>query len=109
MRQALILEDSAPQDPLSWLISVRRSGLLARTLKVTSGQVQVLKIKDILKKAVKRHWLLPDPPPIQEWTDIVDDIYLMEKITFSLRLQKNTFVRRWTKWVRYVTPLHTED
>lgn len=37
------------------------------------------------KKALTRHWLLPDRPTIQEWIGIVNDIYLMEKITFAFR------------------------
>lgn len=42
-------------------------------------------------KALIRLWLLPDPRTILEWTSIVNNIYLMEKITFSLWLQKGTF------------------
>lgn len=60
------------------------------------------------KKALTRHWLLPDPPTIQEWIGIVNDIYLMEKITFSLRLQKNTFIKLWAKWVGYANNEQTE-
>ncbi len=60
------------------------------------------------KKALTRRWLLPEPPTVQEWIDIVNDIYIMEKITFCLRLQKNAFVKLWTKWVEYVKPLRPE-
>lgn len=54
------------------------------------------------KKTITRHWLRPDPPTIEEWIVIVDEIYKMEKITFSLRLQMDKFTRSWSKWVSYV-------
>lgn len=55
------------------------------------------------KKAITRRWLLPDPPSTEHWTDIVNDIYQMEKMTFSLRLQMNTFLRLWSKWITCVS------
>ena len=60
------------------------------------------------KKALTRRWLLPEPPTIQEWIDIVNDIYVMERITFSLRLRKTVFIQLWNKWVRYVKPLRPD-
>lgn len=54
------------------------------------------------KKTITRHWLHPDSPTIEEWTDIVNEIYIMEKITFSLRLQLDKFTRSWSKWISYV-------
>ena len=60
------------------------------------------------KKALTRRWLLPDPPTIQEWISIVNDVYLMERITSSLRLQKITFTKRWAKWVKYAGLEQTE-
>lgn len=52
----------------------------------------------------RSHWLLPECPTIQEGTDIVNDIYIMEGITISLRLKKNVFIKLWVKWVEYVKP-----
>ena len=60
------------------------------------------------KKALTRRWLTPDPPTTQEWISIVNDIYLIERITFSLRLQKVTFTKKWAKWVKYVGLKQTE-
>ena len=31
------------------------------------------------KKAPTRHWLQPDPPTMEEWQEIVNNIYLIEK------------------------------
>lgn len=60
------------------------------------------------KKALTRRWLLPEPPTIQEWIDIVNDIYAMERITFSLRLQRSMFIQLWDKWVKYANPIRTD-
>ena len=67
------------------------------TLVLGNFDLQVRKADEYLfdilitagKKALTRRWLLPDPPTIQEWISIVNDIYLMERITSFLRLQKN--------------------
>ena len=60
------------------------------------------------RKVFTRHWLLPEAPTIKEWIDIVIDIYNMERITYSLRLQKERFIEHWAKWVRYVLPLRPD-
>ncbi len=57
------------------------------------------------KKSITRKWLKVDPPTINEWIDIVHEIYIMEKLSFSLRVQKAKFYRIWTKWAEYVKPV----
>lgn len=54
------------------------------------------------KKTVTRHWLLPDPSTLEKWIECVNEIYQMERLTFSLRLQMDRFVVLWSKWVSYV-------
>ena len=49
--------------------------------------------------ALTRHWLQPEVPTIEEWREIVNNIYQMEKITFTHRLQMNTFLKLWSKWI----------
>lgn len=49
------------------------------------------------KKAVTRKWLKVDPPPPQ--------IYVMEKISFSIKVEKEQFYKIWTKWTEYVKPI----
>lgn len=61
-------------------LQVRQSDKYLFGILITSGE-----------KALIRLWLLPDPRTILEWTSLVNNIYLMEKITFSLWLQKGTF------------------
>lgn len=44
------------------------------------------------KKAVTRKWLNEEPPTVSEWTDIIHELYVMERLTFSLTL----IGERWT-------------
>ena len=50
-------------------------------------------------------WLKPGKPTLDEWIDIVYDIFKMERITLALRLQQGIFLSRWEKWIIYVTPI----
>lgn len=54
------------------------------------------------KKAISRRWLKQDSPTIGEWLDVVHDIYKMEKLSYSLKIQTVTFSRIWSKWTGYV-------
>lgn len=60
------------------------------------------------KKAVTRCWLLPNPPTSSHWINIVNEIYRMEAITFSIRLKKRVFVKLWSEWVRYMKPFQPD-
>lgn len=57
------------------------------------------------RKAITRKWLKPEPPTVDEWIDIIHDIYIMEKLSFSLRIQKEKFLWIWTRWTEYVKPI----
>ena len=61
-----------------------------------------------VRKPLTRHWLLPDPPTMEEWADIVNEIYTMEKNTFSLHLQMNRFIKLWSNWVSYIQRLQPQ-
>ena len=54
------------------------------------------------KKAISRRWLKQDSPTIGEWLEVVRVIYKMEKLTYSLRIQTDTFSRIWSKWTGYI-------
>ena len=60
------------------------------------------------KKCVTRKWLKVDPPTIDEWIEIVYEIYVMEKISFSLKVEKDIFYKTWTKWTEYVKPVRSD-
>ena len=57
------------------------------------------------RKAITRRWLKPGKPTMEEWIDIIYDMFMMERITFALRLQQGTFLKRWERWIMYVTPI----
>ena len=60
------------------------------------------------KKCFTRKWLKVDPPTIDEWIEIVYEIYVMEKISFSLKVEKDIFYKTWTKWTEYVKPVRSD-
>jgi len=60
------------------------------------------------KKALTRKWLKPEPPTLEEWMDILLDIYKMEKLTFCLRLQSQRLFKIWSKWFVFVKPIWSE-
>lgn len=55
------------------------------------------------KKAITRRWLKLDPPKLNDWLDVIHDIYVMETMTYSLRIQMEKFTRMWTKWTGYIS------
>lgn len=57
------------------------------------------------KKAITRKWLKPERPTIENWIDVVKDIFTMEKISFTLKLQLDIFYPMWSKWTEYVKPV----
>ena len=60
------------------------------------------------KKSVMRKWLKAEPPTIDEWIEVVYEIYVMEKISFSLRVENEQFYKIWTKWTEYVKPVKSD-
>ncbi len=55
------------------------------------------------KKALTRKWLQPDAPTLEDRLKTVHEIYIMERLTFSIRLQSEKFKGFWSKWVRYIS------
>ena len=54
------------------------------------------------RKAITLNWLKKDPPTFDTWQSLVKRIYMMEKITFMLRLQNMQFAERWAPWLAVV-------
>lgn len=48
-----------------------------------------------MKKTITLNWLKKESPNQTEWLTILRNIYTMEKITYSLRLQRELFIERW--------------
>lgn len=60
------------------------------------------------KKAITRRWLKPEQPRNEDWINIVQEIYKMEKVTFRLKLQIDVFLKTWSKWTEYVKPTRAD-
>jgi len=54
------------------------------------------------KKAITKKWLVKDPPTKGEWINIVNDLFRMERLTFSLRLCSEKSDNYWSKWVLHM-------
>lgn len=55
------------------------------------------------KKAITRNWLVKDSPTVGDWIKVVQDIFIMEKLTFILRLQQDEFENYWKIWINFIT------
>ena len=55
------------------------------------------------KKAITRNWYKIEPPSTEQWVEIVRQIYILEKMTYQLRLRENIFANKWRKWITYDT------
>lgn len=56
------------------------------------------------KKVITRKWLKPHLHTIDEWIDITYEIYIMERLSYSLKVQKDRFYKIWSKSTEYVKP-----
>ena len=51
------------------------------------------------KKMVTRLWGQVQIPSFEEWVGLVEELYVMERMTHGLRLQMELFERRWERWI----------
>ena len=49
------------------------------------------------KKAITRLWYKADPPICEQWLNIVEEIFVMEKVTPKLSEQETLFLEKWEK------------
>lgn len=60
------------------------------------------------KKAITRKWLQPTLPTLEDWKNIVHDIFTMEKLTYALRLKSQLFSVLWRDWIDYITHIQPD-
>ena len=61
----------------------------------------MIKLIGVGKKAITRKWLQTEPPSVEDWLQIMSEIFDMEKMTANLRMKGDIFNRRWDKWLLY--------
>ena len=54
------------------------------------------------KKALTRKWLQPNAPSKDDWFEIIHEIYIMERLTFSIKMQSEKCKGFWSKWVKFI-------
>ena len=67
--------------------------------EITQSDKYLLRIlTTAAKKAITRKWFQADPPTLSNWLEIVEEIHMWEKLTFLLRLRRDLYITRWSKW-----------
>lgn len=60
------------------------------------------------KKGITRKWLKTDVPNKETWIDVMHDIYVMEKLTYVLRLETEKFEKIWMGWLNFVKTIRQD-
>lgn len=60
------------------------------------------------KKTITRKWLKKEVPNVEDWVEVMHNIYVMEKLTFSSRLEMNKFKKIWENWVELIRPIRSD-
>ena len=60
------------------------------------------------KKSITRKWLNTPAPTVEDWYGIILEIYKMENLTYSLRIQKDQFYQIWNKWIEFTSPVRAD-
>lgn len=60
------------------------------------------------KKAITKKWLSQGSPTLTDWFNVMHDIFVMEKLTFFLRLKTDTFNKCWKGWIDFINPYRAD-
>ncbi len=75
---------------------IHSGGVLSENWNINDKKILgILLAASKKKKNITRKWLKVDPPTSEEWIDIVHKIYIVEKLSFSLRVQNEVY-QIWT-------------
>lgn len=48
-------------------------------------------------------YMKPEVPTAKDWVDVIHKSFVKERLTFTLRLQRERFDWMWGKWLEYIT------
>jgi len=54
------------------------------------------------RKAITKLWLKSKSPDLQQWISLIQSIFIMEKLTYIIRLRESAFNEKWRKWTRFL-------
>ena len=103
------------QKVLGYDISMSFMTLYLCNLNSTDGNVRISDrylVKILLiasKKAITRKWGRLEPPTHEQWIGVIEEIYIMEKLTHRLRLQETQMEDKWEKWTLFKNRNSDED
>lgn len=60
------------------------------------------------KKAITTKWTKEEEPKREDWVEIKHSIYIMEKLTFSIRLASGKFKKYWKNRLDFISPLRSD-
>lgn len=60
------------------------------------------------KKGITRKWLKVDAPRKENWVDVMHDIYIMEKLTYTVRFEMDRFERLWNGFLEFIRPIRSD-
>lgn len=74
-----------------------------------SGDKYIFRIMLVAgKKALTRKWLKTEAPKREDWVEVMHNICMMERLTFSTRLESDKFKLFWENWIDFVSPLRSD-
>ena len=86
-----VFQQNIPREPTVALLGMIPEGLEGRAKKYLLNVLLTAALKSITIR-----WLKSDPPTYNIWIQKVWDLYQMEQITYTLRLQRPIFAGRWS-------------
>lgn len=86
-----IFQEDIPKDATVALLGIMPVSMQGRAKSYLLNILFTAALKCITIK-----WMQVEPPCYNVWVQKVRELYQMEKITYSLRLQKSVFSLRWS-------------
>lgn len=83
-----------PLEPLYFIL-----GILPEDLSENSDTDLLRTLLLIANKVITSLWLQPHPPTVAQWKERIQEVYSIERLTASLHLKIEAYIRKWTNVV----------